>query len=276
MKNSLKIFMVAFLMLSFIACDAQIKNAKTATVKISGNCGMCKSTIEKAGNLKKVANVDWNKETKTAEITFDSKKTNQDEILKRIALAGYDNEKFLAPNDVYDNLHGCCQYNRESKEVVKEEKHHSEEKTIQQEDGKLTTVFEKYFILKDALVMSDVSKSTTISNELIAAINAVDMKVLANDVHMVWMKKRNAIEETTKAISSSKDIDNQRKQFITLSNDIYDIIKVSKFQSPIYIQHCPMANNGKGANWLSKESTVKNPYYGSKMLSCGKVVETIK
>ena len=37
-----------------------------------------------------------------------------------------------------------------------------------------------------------------------------------------------------------------------------------------------MANNGKGANWLSKENKVQNPYYGSVMLTCGKVVETIK
>jgi hypothetical protein len=37
-----------------------------------------------------------------------------------------------------------------------------------------------------------------------------------------------------------------------------------------------MANYGKGANWLSKENAVKNPYYGSQMLTCGKVVETIK
>lgn len=55
-----------------------------------------------------------------------------------------------------------------------------------------------------------------------------------------------------------------------------DLIKVSKQETPIYYQFCPMANNGKGANWLSKENVVKNPYYGSMMLSCGKVTETIK
>ena len=53
---------MAFVMLSVTACDAQIKNAKNESVKIYGNCGMCESTIEKAGNIKKVVNVDWDKE----------------------------------------------------------------------------------------------------------------------------------------------------------------------------------------------------------------------
>ena len=92
--------MAITLLLSFTACNAQIKNSKTETVKIYGNCGMCETTIEKAGNLKKTAEVDWNKDTKIATITYDEKKTNQDEILKRIALSGYDSDKFLAPDDV--------------------------------------------------------------------------------------------------------------------------------------------------------------------------------
>jgi hypothetical protein len=53
-------------------------------------------------------------------------------------------------------------------------------------------------------------------------------------------------------------------------------MKVSKQRTPIYYQFCPMENDGKGAKWISKDETIKNPYYGSQMLSCGKTVETIK
>lgn len=49
-------------------------------------------------------------------------------------------------------------------------------------------------------------------------------------------------------------------------------MKVSKGETPTYYQYCPMQD----AYWLSKENAVKNPYYGSMMLSCGKTVETIK
>ena len=62
---------------------------------------MCKATIEKAGNDKKLATVNWNENTKLASISYDSKQTSEQEILKRIALAGYDNEKFRAPDEVY-------------------------------------------------------------------------------------------------------------------------------------------------------------------------------
>jgi len=56
---------------------------------------------------------------------------------------------------------------------------------------------------------------------------------------------------------------------------MYLLVKEAKNEVPVYYQFCPMANKGKGANWLSLENKVKNPYYGSRMLSCGKVVETL-
>lgn len=103
---------MAILLLLISTCEAQIKHAKTETIKIRGNCGMCKNTIEKAGNIKRVSEVSWNKETKTATLTYNADKTNKKEILKRIAVAGYDNEAFRAPDSAYDALNGCCQYQR--------------------------------------------------------------------------------------------------------------------------------------------------------------------
>ena len=73
------------LLLSAVVSNAQISNAKTETVKVYGNCGMCEATIEKAGSLKKVAEVDWDQDTKIATFTYDVKKISQDEILKKIA-----------------------------------------------------------------------------------------------------------------------------------------------------------------------------------------------
>ena len=115
MKSSTKIMLTIGLFLSAITLNAQMKNPKTETVKILGNCGMCKSRIEKAGNIKDVATVKWNKNTKEAILTYDADKTTAEEILKRIALAGYDSEKFLAADNAYANLPECCQYDREAK-----------------------------------------------------------------------------------------------------------------------------------------------------------------
>lgn len=124
--KSLKNNVIAILvLLSVTFASAQIKNSETKIVKIYGNCGMCKKTIEKAGNLTDIAKVDWNIDSKMATLTFDAKKTNSDEILKRIAAAGYDSEDSLAPNAAYNKLPHCCQYDRNDK--AKSTKHDSHE-----------------------------------------------------------------------------------------------------------------------------------------------------
>ncbi len=290
MKNSLMKIMIAISVLLSTTGNAQIKNAKTESVKIYGNCGMCETKIEKAGNIKKIANVDWNQETQMATLTYDAKKTNQDEILKRIALVGYDSDKFLAPDDVYNNLHGCCQYDRVAKVPVKEEttsiasngdhsnhSNHSETTTSRvQNDNQLKAVFDNYFLVKDALIGSNGNNTAVASKELVNAINNIKMDKLDMDVHMVWMKVVNTIQKDAENIGNTKDVKIQRDHFTSLSKDMYTLIKVSKYETPVYYQFCPMFNDGKGANWLSKENAVKNPYYGSMMLSCGKTVETIK
>lgn len=296
MKLISQLLVAITLLLSFTSCYAQIKNVKTETVKIYGNCGMCKKTIEKAGNQKNISDVVWNADTKMATITYDGNKTNQDEILKRIALNGYDSDKFLAPDDVYNNLHGCCQYEREAKvpvkaEVVKEDHsnhaNHTETPTrgeaepsvakVEVQDvSQLKAVFDNYFAVKDALVKTDGNTASTKATALLSAIIAVKMETLKTDEHNVWMKILKDIKEDAEHIADTKDAKHQRDHFDTLSKNIYELIKVSKQETPTYVQHCPMANNGKGADWLSKENAVKNPYYGSMMLSCGKVTETIK
>lgn len=106
--------MTMLMLLSITISNAQISNEKTEKVKIFGNCGMCKKTIEKAGNITDIAIVKWDKKTSMATITYDALKTNQEEILTRIALAGYDSEKIKAKKEDYDKLPGCCQYEREN------------------------------------------------------------------------------------------------------------------------------------------------------------------
>ncbi len=280
--------MAITLLLSFTACNAQIKNATTESVKIYGNCGMCESTIEKAGNVKKVAEVDWNKDTKMATLTYDTSKTNQDEILKRIALAGYDSDLFLAPDDAYSKLPECCQYDRVKKsetaktEDMEDHSSHNQDGTTakptepMQEANQLKAVFDNYFALKDALVKSDGNLASAKAKELLNALNAVQMNKLSTEEHTVWMKVMKNLAFDTEHIEETKDSGHQRDHFNPLSDNMYQLLKVSKQESTTYYQHCPMYNDGKGANWLSKENTVKNPYYGSQMLTCGKTVETIK
>jgi len=269
---------------------SQINNSVSSTVNISGNCGMCKNAIEKAADKKKISKAIWDEETKIATITYDSKKTNLDAVLKDIALAGYDNQSFLAPDDAYIKLPECCKYKRESKQPVAASLQQAEPSSHQNHEGhnqnkedniiqtadQLNAVFDSYFTLKDALVKTDGNQASIKAKELKTAITAVKMDKLATDIHTIWMKLVSGLTEDAEHINETKDIAHQRDHFMSLSKNMYELIKVAKTNDPVYYQFCPMANNGKGANWLSKEAGIKNPYYGSQMLTCGKTVETIK
>src|SRR5690606_36334808 len=170
----------AFAALAFSNASAQqIKNAQTATVQITGNCGMCEKTIEKAGSAKGEASVDWDMDRNTATITFDSTSTDLDAILKRIAHAGYDNERYLAPQEAYDGLHGCCKYERTLKhDPIEKEEHahdhphsdhgsHEMKSTADQvAKDQLDPVFSSYFTLKDALVSSDQKSAAKAASDL--------------------------------------------------------------------------------------------------------------
>lgn len=86
---------------------------KTETFKVRGNCGMCEKRIEKAANsVAGVDSADWNKETKMIEVSFDDSKTDVHKVHMAIAKAGHDTEMHKAKDEVYNELPGCCQYDR--------------------------------------------------------------------------------------------------------------------------------------------------------------------
>ncbi|MDQ6529751.1 DUF3347 domain-containing protein [Flavobacterium sp. LHD-85] len=143
---------------------------------------------------------------------------------------------------------------------------------IEMADSQLQSVYDAYFSVKDALIKSDSKLTSAKAATLLTAITAVKMDKLKSNEHTVWMKVVKKLTADAKSISATTDLKKQRETFKSLSKSTYDLIKVSSPSEPIYKQYCPMAD----ADWLSKEKAVKNPYYGSSMLTCGNVVETIK
>jgi hypothetical protein len=100
------------------------------------------------------------------------------------------------------------------------------------------------------------------------------MDKLSSDEHMVWMKYFDKLKADVTKISVAKDIEKQRIAFSSLSNNLWLTVKGMKINDngAIYVDYCPM----KDAYWLSSEPAIKNPYYGSSMLTCGSIKETIK
>lgn len=115
MKQKMIHLLCCFLLIS-IAGVAQTATTKTETIKVYGNCDMCKATIE--GALKKkdgVISKRWDKNTKILTVTYDSSKITIKQIGQKVANVGYDNEHATAPDAVYNKLHSCCHYERPKK-----------------------------------------------------------------------------------------------------------------------------------------------------------------
>jgi len=103
-----------------------------ATFGVRGNCGMCKSTIEKAANnVDGVSMAEWDVDRKKIDVAFDADKTNEMAIHEAIAASGYDTEKVSGSEEAYNNLPQCCQYDHNmamNQEVAEgEEGNHHEE-----------------------------------------------------------------------------------------------------------------------------------------------------
>jgi hypothetical protein len=279
MKSIIKIAAFILFLLPVSASAQQFKHAKQVTVPVSGNCDMCAATIQKAGSTKQLSSVSWNKDTKIATITFDSSRTSADAVLKKIALAGYDNPSFRAPDDVYAALPGCCKYERAvavqpAAQPHQMQDHKAHEQT--QNQSLLQPVLNNYLSVKDALVLSDGAAVQQQAAALQKSLEGISMSSLGEKEHMAWMKVYEQLIAESKVMAACKDVAKQRRVFMELSQHMYTLVQAMELTEPLYWQFCPMYNNGKGANWISKEKEIQNPYYGSQMLTCGRVAATIE
>jgi copper chaperone CopZ len=87
-------------------------SVKTETFKVSGECGMCKTRIEKTVKAEGVTTANWDEKTQMLTVEFDKNKTSIDALSKKLASVGHDTEKYKAPDEVYAKLPACCHYER--------------------------------------------------------------------------------------------------------------------------------------------------------------------
>ncbi|MFT7588306.1 MAG: hypothetical protein ACI959_000513 [Limisphaerales bacterium] len=123
-----------------------------------------------------------------------------------------------------------------------------------------------YFLLKDALVASNVEEAKIGAIKIVKALSGMEIDDVIS-----------AIREDAEHIEGTNELSHQRDHFNSLSDNIYEVLSREDSQvSTVYKQHCPMAREGNGANWLSLSSEIRNPYFGDKMLKCGSVTESLK
>jgi membrane fusion protein, copper/silver efflux system len=138
----------------------------------------------------------------------------------------------------------------------------------------LGQALQAYLRLKDAFVETDASKAAQAGKAIVAALGEVDMSLVDGDAHVYWMEKLKVLKEHGEGITTTDDVEIQRRQFSFLTNALVEALTAFGTKDTIYLQHCPMAFDSEGADWLSVDEAVKNPYFGEKMLTCGIIKET--
>jgi Cu(I)/Ag(I) efflux system membrane fusion protein len=143
--------------------------------------------------------------------------------------------------------------------------------------NQLEEVFNAYIKLKDELVKDNANNAIIASKEILENLSKVDMKQLTDkNAHNHWMSIEKEIKASANSISNSSDIEVQRGHFKHLSSHLMSAVKLFGINKKIFVKFCPMADNNKGAYWLSTEKKVINPYYGEAMITCGDVKQVIE
>ncbi len=129
-------------------------------------------------------------------------------------------------------------------------------------DPKVEAAFNKYLDVQEALVNTDASQTASETSELELILSELNpnktmMQAVANMV-------------------ASKDIEVQRENFEIVNTEMETMLNGALKSGTLYKQFCPMAFKNKGAYWISSSKKILNPYFGDKMLACGRVDSEIK
>jgi Cu(I)/Ag(I) efflux system membrane fusion protein len=142
--------------------------------------------------------------------------------------------------------------------------------------SQISKVVDDYIYLKNNLVGDKEAQVSSQAQSMQTSLNSVDMSLLSQEGHMIWMSQLDSIKTALNQLIEAQDISQQREGFESLSNIMLQVAKTYPIKGIYFQQFCPMANDGKGAYWLSEKETIQNPYFGSQMISCGETIERIE
>ena len=146
----------------------------------------------------------------------------------------------------------------------------------QAQNFSIAPIITDYLSLKNALASDNDKAAANAGKQLFITLKNVDMKTIPANKHKEYMDiAENAKENAEHIGDNAGKIDHQREHLASLSKDVSDLIALFGITQKLYQDYCPMYNDGKGAIWISEVKEIKNPYYGSNMLTCGSIKKTL-
>ncbi|SHN36148.1 DUF3347 domain-containing protein [Chitinophaga sp. CF418] len=147
----------------------------------------------------------------------------------------------------------------------------------QQSASPVKEIVSSYLEMKNTLA-SDNDKGTAAAGDaMVTAFQKFDKSSLTAEQKKTYEDVESDAREHAEHIGKNAgNIKHQREHFDMLSKDIYELVKTFGAGRQLYYDHCPMYNNGKGADWISETKEISNPYLGKEMPTCGTVKEELK
>ncbi|HTN45720.1 MAG TPA: DUF3347 domain-containing protein [Flavipsychrobacter sp.] len=140
----------------------------------------------------------------------------------------------------------------------------------------LKPVMNSYLHLKNTLVDDNSTDASLAAHQFLATLSSVDTAAMTpaqkNSFNHIVPDMRIQAQH----ISENKKINDQRSYFKALSEDVHKLARVFGGGRKLFVAHCSMAMDGKGASWISEFPEIRNPYFGDQMLECGEVKEELK
>lgn len=141
----------------------------------------------------------------------------------------------------------------------------------------IDSIVNEYLKLKNALANDNSKEAATGGKKLSGTLSGINLGALKPDEKNKYRTVFANMNTNVKHISENADkIDHQRKYFALVSKDMTELIKIFGSNKKLYVDYCPMYDSGKSGYWISEIKEIKNPYYGSEMISCGGVMEILK
>ena len=141
----------------------------------------------------------------------------------------------------------------------------------------INAILVSYLQMKNAFAKDNDKDAATAGNEMVKAFASFDVASLTTEKKKSFNDIRDDAKEHAEHIGmNAGNIKHQREHFDMLSKDMYDLVKAFGAGQTLYVDHCPMYNDNKGATWLSETKEIKNPYFGKEMDTCGTIKEELK
>jgi hypothetical protein len=166
-----------------------------------------------------------------------------------------------------------CRENKENEEMAPPMQNEMRQDTVagQNEEARESSpefteeataqIFNAYIEVKDALVRTNASEAQDAADNLISTLEEDS--------------EGSELVEPARKIAETEDVNQQREAFSELTATMQPVLEGALASGEIYKQYCPMAFEGQGDYWFSSSKEIRNPYFGDKMLKCGRVEQTL-